>query len=96
MGEDMQANIGMNHNTVVGINKSEQVGGLSTESVAGNKMLLVNGDFTEVFEQNVHSESKEDRKEVTNGEHHEQAHGEMRKKSQKRFNGNGGEGTALH
>jgi hypothetical protein len=73
--ESMNTNVGMNQTDIIGMNRSQSVGLNTTQSVGGMKMTSVVGDASmfitgklmEVIDGDVHSETKMERNEVSEG-----------------------------
>ena len=98
-GKNLNINVGMNMTTSVGMNKSDSIGMNNTESVGAMKLTSVVGDasvfitgkLTEMIEGDVHSETKQERNEVSEGKIVSQSTGTNEQHSDKVVKNNSGE-----
>ncbi|MFC6269901.1 Vgr family protein, partial [Frigoriflavimonas asaccharolytica] len=75
VGENMTTNVGMNASEMIGMNNSQNIGMNSTQNIGAMKMTSVMGDASmfitgklmEMIEGDVHSETKMERNEVSEG-----------------------------
>lgn len=67
VGENMNTIVGMNKSDSIGMNNTETVGAMKLTSVVGDASMLITGKLTEIIEGDVHSETKKERNEVSEG-----------------------------
>uniref|UniRef100_UPI0039A74B6A hypothetical protein n=1 Tax=Ornithobacterium rhinotracheale TaxID=28251 RepID=UPI0039A74B6A len=67
VGQNMTTNVGMNKSDIIGMNHIENVGAIKTTSVVGDANMFITGKLTEIIEGDVHSETKQERNEVSDG-----------------------------
>lgn len=89
--KNMNINVGENLTTNVGMNNIENVGMMKTTSVAGDANVMITGKLMEYIEGDVHSETKAERTEVSEGKIVQQSKGEMQHHSAKVVRNNSGE-----
>jgi hypothetical protein len=81
----------MNKTTGVGMNHTESVGMMKTTSVAGDASMLITGKLLEMIEGDVHSETKKERNEVSEGKIVSQSTGTNEHHSEKSIKNNSSE-----
>ncbi|WP_228393933.1 hypothetical protein [Chryseobacterium artocarpi] len=67
VGENMTTTVGMNKSDNIGLNNTESVGAMKITSVIGDASTMITGKLTEIIEGDVHSETKKERNEVSEG-----------------------------
>ncbi len=83
VGENLTVNVGQNMNTTVGadqsnivgmnktesitMNSSQSIGAMKMTSVVGDASMMIAGKLTEIIDGDVHSETKKERNEVSEG-----------------------------
>ncbi len=99
VSENMTTSVGMNQSDTIGMNRTESVGLNSTQSVGAMKMTSVVGDasmfitgkLTEVIDGDVHSETKQERNEVSGKELNLSTEADLNNHSQSSLKLNSGE-----
>ena len=66
-GQNITSSAALNISESAGVNKATTVGALHTMFVGGDSMMNVMGKLTEMIEGDVHSETKKERNEVSEG-----------------------------
>ncbi|MCT2562062.1 type VI secretion system Vgr family protein [Chryseobacterium herbae] len=75
VGQNMSTTVGADQSNIVGMNKSESVtmndtqsvGAMKITSVIGDASMMISGKLTEIIDGDVHSETKKERNEVSEG-----------------------------
>ncbi len=67
VGRDQSDTIGMNRSQSIGMNATQSVGAMKMTSVLGDTSMFITGKLTEMIEGDVHSETKMERSEVSDG-----------------------------
>ncbi|KFF21427.1 type VI secretion system Vgr family protein [Chryseobacterium sp. JM1] len=75
VGQNMSTTVGADQSNIVGMNKSESVtmndtqsvGAMKITSVIGDASMMITGKLTEIIDGDVHSETKKERNEVSEG-----------------------------
>jgi len=91
VGENMNTTVGMNKSSSIGINNIQSVGMMKMTSVTGDANMFVTGKLTEVIEGDIHSETKQNRNEISDGEIISQSAGTHEHHSGKIIKNNGAE-----
>lgn len=65
--ESMNTTVGMNKADSIGLNNTETVGAMKITSVVGDASMMITGKLTEIIDGDVHSETKKERNEVSEG-----------------------------
>ncbi|MDY3548862.1 phage baseplate assembly protein V [Riemerella anatipestifer] len=91
VGQNMTTNVGMNKFDNIGLNHIENVGAIKTTSVIGDANMFITGKLTEIIEGDVHSETKQERNEVSDGNIVTQSTGTNEQHSEKSVKNNSSE-----
>ncbi|KMQ64593.1 Vgr family protein [Chryseobacterium angstadtii] len=75
VGQNMSTTVGADQSNIVGMNKTESVtmndtqsvGAMKITSVIGDASMMITGKLTEIIDGDVHSETKKERNEVSDG-----------------------------
>ncbi|ASK29657.1 Vgr family protein [Chryseobacterium sp. T16E-39] len=75
VGQNMSTTVGADQSNIVGMNKTESVtmndtqsvGAMKITSVVGDASMMITGKLTEIIDGDVHSETKKERSEVSDG-----------------------------
>ncbi|SFI49482.1 type VI secretion system Vgr family protein [Halpernia frigidisoli] len=67
VGMDASESIGMNISQTIGLNSTQSIGAMKMTSVVGDASLFITGKLTEMIDGDVHSETKMERNEVSEG-----------------------------
>ncbi|SHF61858.1 Uncharacterized conserved protein, implicated in type VI secretion and phage assembly [Chryseobacterium arachidis] len=99
VGKNMNTSVGADQSNIVGMNKtesitmnsSESVGAMKMTSVIGDASMMISGKLTEFIEGDVHSETKKERNEVSEGKIVTHSMGTHEQHSEKVVQNNSGE-----
>lgn len=91
VGQNMTTNVGMNKSDGIGLNHIENIGAIKTTSVVGDANMFITGKLTEIIEGDVHSETKQERNEVSDGNIVTQSTGTNEQHSEKSIKNNSSE-----
>jgi type VI secretion system secreted protein VgrG len=91
VGRDQSDTIGMNRTQSIGMNATQSVGAMKMTSVLGDTSMFITGKLTEMIEGDVHSETKMERNEVSEGKITTQSTGTNEQHSEKIVQNNSGE-----
>ncbi len=83
VGMDQSDTIGMNRTQSIGLNATQSVGAMKMTSVIGDTSMFITGKLTEMIEGDVHSETKKERNEVSEGKIITQSNGTNEQHSDK-------------
>jgi len=83
VGMDQSDTIGMNRTQSIGLNATQSVGAMKMTSVIGDTSMFITGKLTEMIEGDVHSETKKERNEVSEGKIVTQSNGTNEQHSDK-------------
>ncbi|MDE5436838.1 Vgr family protein [Elizabethkingia meningoseptica] len=91
VGKDQTNTIGMNRMDNITMNHTESVGMIRTSSIMGDSNMFVTGKLTEVIDGDVHSETKQERNEISGMSMNIQSEEYINKHAQKEVQNNSGE-----
>ncbi|MCJ8498359.1 hypothetical protein MVI27_08805 [Chryseobacterium salipaludis] len=104
VGENMTTSVGMNSSETIGMNSSQSIGMNATQSVGAMKMTSVMGDVSvfitgklmEMIEGDVHSETKQNRNEISHDDIEISSSKNITKNAQQEVKNNSGEKSKNH
>ena len=104
VGENMTTSVGMNNSETIGMNNSQTVGMNATQSIGAMKMTSVLGDanvfitgkLMEMIEGDVHSETKQNRNEISHDDIEISSSKNITKNAQQEVKNNSGEKSKNH
>ncbi|QDP84748.1 hypothetical protein FNJ88_03970 [Chryseobacterium sp. SNU WT5] len=91
VGANKSNTIGMNNSETVAMNDTQSVGAMKMTSVVGDASMFITGKLTEMIEGDVHSETKMERNEVSEGKIVTQSSGTNEQHSEKTVKNNSAE-----
>ncbi|KFF03095.1 type VI secretion system Vgr family protein [Chryseobacterium luteum] len=99
VGQNMSTTVGADQSNIVGMNKTESVtmndtqsvGAMKITSVIGDASMMITGKLTEIIDGDVHSETKKERNEVSEGKIVTQSTGTNEQHSDKTVKNNSSE-----
>ncbi|WP_261512543.1 type VI secretion system Vgr family protein [Chryseobacterium paludis] len=99
VGQNMSTTVGADQSNIVGMNKTESVtmndtqsvGAMKITSVVGDASMMITGKLTEIIDGDVHSETKKERNEVSEGKIITQSTGTNEQHSDKTVKNNSSE-----
>lgn len=94
--ENMNTTVGMNKSDNIGMNHAESVGAIKTTSVVGDANMFITGKLTEMIEGEVHSETKQDRNEISHEDMELSSNKSINKNAQLEVKNNSGEKSKNH
>ncbi|WP_123905698.1 type VI secretion system Vgr family protein [Chryseobacterium sp. ERMR1:04] len=94
--ENMNTTVGMNKSDNIGMNHAESVGAMKTTSVIGDASMFITGKLTEMIEGEVHSETKQDRNEISHEDMELSSNKSINKNAQLEVKNNSGEKSKNH
>jgi len=92
----MTTTVGMNKSDSIGMNNTESVGMMKMTSVVGDTSLFITGKLTEMIEGDVHSETKQNRNEISHGDMELSSNKSINKNAQLEVKNNSGEKSKSH
>ncbi|WP_409991358.1 bacteriophage T4 gp5 trimerisation domain-containing protein, partial [Chryseobacterium sp. Leaf405] len=96
VGQNMTTTVGMNKSDSIGMNNTESVGMMKMTSVVGDASLFITGKLTEVIEGDVHSETKQNRNEISHEDMELSSNKSINKNAQLEVKNNSGEKSKSH
>lgn len=94
--ENMNTMVGMNKSDIIGVNNTESVGAMKTTSVVGDTSMFITGKLTEIIEAEVHSETKQNRNEISHEDMELISNKSITKNAQLEVKNNSGEKSTNH